>query len=80
MLEKYLDKKFFTLFLLPFIIGGITVFSFQPFNLTFVNFIVLPIFFYLIIYIKKNQKVNLERDPSGEIFLFLGYLLDSVFT
>ena len=80
MLEKYLDKKFFTLFLLPFIIGGITVFSFQPFNLTFVNFIVLPIFFYLIIYIKKNQKVNLERDPSGEIFLSLGYLLDSVFT
>ena len=54
MLEKYLDKKFFTLFLLPFIIGGITVFSFQPFNLTFVNFIVLPIFF-LSYYLHKKK-------------------------
>ncbi len=71
MLEKYLDKKFFTLFLLPFIIGSITVFSFQPFNLTFVNFLVLPIFFYLIIYIKKKSKSKFRKRPfRRNLFIF----------
>ena len=56
---------------MPFIIGGITVFSFQPFNLTFVNFIVLPIFFYLIIYIKKKSKSKFRKRPfRRNLFIF----------
>ena len=56
MSEKYLNNRFFTLYFLPLIIGSLTVFSFQPFNYLFVNFIILPLYFYLVVYIKKKSK------------------------
>ena len=39
MISKYLDKRFITLFLIPFLIGSLSVLAFQPFNFTFVNFL-----------------------------------------
>ena len=47
--KKYLDNRFIILYLIPFFIGALTTLSFQPFNLTIINFIVLPLFFYLIV-------------------------------
>ena len=47
MLEKLLNNRTVVLFLLPFGLGLLTVFSFQPFNLSIINFILLPIFFFL---------------------------------
>ena len=41
MLEKYLNNRFIILYLTPFIIGLLTVFSFQPFNVTLLNFFIL---------------------------------------
>ena len=70
MIEKYLDNRLYTLYLFPFILGSLTVFSFQPFNLTIVNFIVLPLFFYLIIYINKKSK-NLYRKKPHKKNLFI---------
>ena len=46
MLKKYLDNRFLILYLTPFIIGSLSVLSFQPFNLTFLNFIIFPLFFF----------------------------------
>ena len=76
MIEKYLNNRFYTLFLFPFILGCLTVFSFQPYNFTLINFIVLPIFFYLITYIKKNQKAFIEKNHTKKIYFFLVLLLD----
>ena len=72
MLEKYLDNRFLTLFLSPFLIGSLSVLSFQPFNLTFVNFFVLPLFFYLLVYIKKRSKSVYRKKPYRKNLFFFG--------
>ena len=72
MIEKYLNNRFITLFLLPFILGCLTVFSFQPYNFTFINFIVLPTFFFLIIYIKKKSKSIYRKKPYKKNLFFFG--------
>ena len=71
MIEKYLNNRFLTLYILPFIIGSITVFSFQPFNFTIVNFFVLPTLFYLLVFIKKNLEVFIEKNLTKKTFSFL---------
>ncbi len=71
MVSKYLDNRLLTLFLFPFLIGSLTVLSFQPFNLTFINFIILPIFFYLLVYVKKKSKSIYRKKPyKKNLFLF----------
>jgi apolipoprotein N-acyltransferase len=71
MFEKYLNNRLFTLFFIPFIIGSITTLSFQPFNLTFINFFIFPIFFYLITYInKKSKSVYRKKTYKKNLFLF----------
>ena len=72
MISKYLDKRFITLFLIPFLIGSLSVLSFQPFNLTFINFFTLPTFFYLIIYIKKKSKSVYRKKPYIKNLFFFG--------
>ena len=71
MLEKYHNNRFLTLYLIPFIIGSITVFSFQPFNLTFINFLVLPLLFYFTVYINKKSKSIYRKKPYRiNLFIF----------
>ena len=72
MISKYLDKRFVTLFLIPFLIGSLSVLSFQPFNLTFVNFFTLPACFYLIVYIKKKSKSIYRKKPYKKNLFFFG--------
>ncbi len=72
MISKYLEKRFFTLFLAPFLIGSLSVLSFQPFNLTLVNFFILPILFYLIVYIKKKSKSVYRKKPYKKNLFFFG--------
>ena len=56
MLKKYFNNRFLVLYLTPFVIGSLTVLSFQPFNITMINFLILPVFFYLTVYINKKSK------------------------
>ena len=74
MLEKYLNNRFLILYLTPFIIGSLTVFSFQPFNITFINFFILPIFFYLTVYIKKKSKSTFRKKPYKKNLFIFGLL------
>ena len=81
MLDKYLSNRFFILYLIPFVVGLLTVFSFQPFNITLLNFFILPIFFYLTVYINKKSKSTFRKKPyrknlfiSGSLFGFGFYL------
>ena len=81
MIEQYLNNRLITLYILPLVLGSLTVFSFQPFNYTFINFIILPILFYLIVFIKKKSKSVYRIKPFkknlfifGTIFGFSFYL------
>ena len=71
MFENFISNRFAVIYLIPFIIGSISVLSFEPFNLTIVNFVILPIFFYLITYInKKSKSVYRKRPYKKNLFLF----------
>ena len=76
MIENFLNNRLLTLYLIPFILGCLCVFSFQPYNFSLINFIILPIFFYLLVHIKKNQKAYIEKNLLKKIYLFLAQLLD----
>ncbi len=71
MIDKLLNNRFFVLFVAPFSLGLISVLSFQPFNYTFLNFILLPLIFYLTVYIKKKSKGNYRKKPlKKNLFIF----------
>ena len=71
MLE-FFNKKFFILFLFPLFLGGLTVLSFQPFNFFFVNFLSLPLLFFLIVYVKQKSKSVYRKKPFLKHLFFLG--------
>ena len=73
MIKKFLNNRYFLLYIFPFLIGSITVLSFQPFNLTFINFIIFPIFFYTIVYIKKKSKSVYRKRPFKKNLFIFGF-------
>ena len=71
MIEKYLYSRFLTLYIIPFILGSLSVLSFEPFNLTIINLIIFPIFFYLLVYInKKSRAVYRQKPYKKNLFIF----------
>ena len=74
MLKNYLSKQFLILYFIPFIIGSVSVLSFEPFNLTVINFIILPTFFYLIVYINKKSKSVYRKKPYKKHLFLIGLL------
>ena len=72
MIEKYLNNRFIILYILPFVIGSLTILSFQPFNFTILNFFIFPLFFYLLIYIKKKTKTVYRKKPFKKNFFIFG--------
>ena len=74
MLDKYLNNRILTLYLTPLIIGLLTVLSFQPFNITALNFLILPIFFYLTVYINKKSKSTFRKKPHKKNLFIFGSL------
>ena len=71
MLEKFLSNRFLVLYFTPFCIGSATVLSFEPFNLMFINFIILPLLFYFLIHINKKSKSIYRKKPyKKNLFLF----------
>ena len=71
MIERYLNNRFLTLYIIPFIFGSLTTLSFAPFNLTIINFVVFPCFFYLLVYINKKSRAVYRKKPyKKNLFLF----------
>jgi apolipoprotein N-acyltransferase len=69
--KNYLNNRFIVLYIIPLVTGALTVFSFQPFNLTFLNFFILPILFYLTVYINKKSKSTFRKKPyKKNLFIF----------
>ena len=48
MLNFFLNSKKLLVFVLPFLLGCTTVFSFQPYNITIINFFVFPLLFLIL--------------------------------
>ena len=74
MLEKILNNRNIVLYLLPFSLGLLTVFSFQPFNLSFINFLLLPIFFFLIVYVRKKSQSTYRKKPYYKNLFLIGFV------
>ena len=73
MLDKILNNRTIVLYLLPFCLGLLTVFSFQPFNFSFINFFLLPIFFLLIVYVKQKSKNIYRKKPYRKNLFLIGF-------
>ena len=71
-MKNLINNKFFILFFSPFVLGGITILSFPPFNFTFINFISFSILLFLIQIVKKKTKVKYRKKKSNRYFFYLG--------
>ena len=71
-MKNLLDNKIFVIFIAPFLLGSITIFSFAPYNFTLVNFIVFPILLFLILLVKKKTHINYRKKKSRRYFFYLG--------
>ena len=85
MIKKILNNRFLVLYIVPFLLGLLTVFSFQPFNFSLINFFVMPSFFLLICYVKEKSKSTYRKKPYlrnlftvGFTFAF-GFYLSGIF-
>ena len=72
-LEKLLDNKYLIIFILPFFLGLFSVFSFQPFNFTFINFLIIPCLFLIINYVQKRSRNVYRKKPYLRNLFFIGY-------
>ena len=75
MLEKILNNRNIILYIAPFLLGSLTVFSFQPFNFSFINFIIFPSIFGLIVYVKKRSiSIYRKKKPYKKNLFLIGFL------
>jgi apolipoprotein N-acyltransferase len=74
MILSFLNSRFFLIFLFPFILGTLTVFSFQPYNLNYINFAIIPALFLLTTYVQKKSKNTFRKKPYLFNLFLLGYL------
>ncbi len=72
MIEKFINNRLLTLYIIPFILGSLTILSFEPFNLTIINFLIFPAFFYLLTYINKKSKSIYRKKPYKKNLLIFG--------
>ena len=71
-LNSLLNNKFLVVYFIPFLLGSLTVFSFEPYNLTFVNFFSFSILLYLILVIKKKTLFKYRKKKSNRYYFYLG--------
>ena len=71
MIERYLENRLITLYLVPFFLGSLTILSFEPFNLIIINFLVFPLFFSLLVYVNKKSRALYRKKPYRiNLFIF----------
>ena len=74
MISYILNSRLILIFILPLTLGLLTVFSFQPFNLTIINFLILPLLFFILSNVNKRSKSKYRKKPYLKNFFFIGYL------
>jgi len=71
-LRILLNNKLFVIFIAPFFLGALTVFSFSPFNFTIINFFSFSSFLYLILLVKNKTQRKYVKKKSKRYFFYLG--------
>ena len=74
MLNQILNNRTLLVFIIPFFLGLLSVLSFQPFNITLINFLIFPIFFLILSNINKRSKNKYRKKPYLKNLFFVGYL------
>ena len=74
MILNFFSRRFFIIFFFPFILGSLTVFSFQPYNLNYINFLIIPTLFLLTTYVQKKSKNTYRKKPYLLNLFLIGYL------
>ena len=74
MIFNFLNSRFFLVFLLPFTLGAFTIFSFQPFNYNYINFLIIPALFLVTTYVQKKSKNRYRKKPYLLNMFLIGYL------
>ena len=73
MINFFLNKRIFMVLIIPLLLGCISVFSFQPFNLTIINFIIFPCLFFILCNINKRSKNKYRKKPHLINIFYVGY-------
>ena len=73
MISYILNSRLILIFILPLTLGLLTVFSFQPFNLTIINFLILPLLFFILSNVNKRSKSKYRKKPYLNNLFFIGY-------
>ena len=71
-MANLLNNKFFVIFFAPFILGAITILSFAPYNLTFINFFTFSTLLFLISEVKTKTQSKYRKKKSSRYFFYLG--------
>ena len=74
MLQKILNNRIILIFIFPFFLGIVSVFSFQPFNLTFINFFIISSLFLILSYVNKRSRNIYRKKPYLKNLFYVGYL------
>jgi len=74
MILSFLNSRFFLVFLFPFSLGALTVFSFQPFNYSYINFLIIPALYLVTTYVQKRSKNRYRKKPYLLNLFLIGYL------
>ena len=73
MLEKIINQRLYIVYLIPILIGSLSVLSFQPFNFSVINFLTIPSLFLVLTYISKKSKSNYRKKPYLKNLFLAGY-------
>ena len=73
-IDKMLNNTIFMVYTAPFILGLLSVLSFQPYNFTFINFFIIPCLFLILSYVRKKSKGVYRKKPFLKNIFFIGYL------
>ena len=74
MLTYILNSRLILVFMIPVFLGSATILSFQPFNLTIINFLVFPFLFFIVCHINKKSKNTYRKKPYLINLFYVGYL------
>ena len=73
MINFFLHSRVLLVFVTPFLLGCLSVFSFQPYNFTLINFFIFPCLFFILSYINKRSKNKYRKKPYLINLFFAGY-------
>ena len=74
MITKFfIENKVFMVLIAPLLLGCLSTLSFQPFNITIINFINLPAIFLILTYVSKKSKNSYRKKPYLSNLFYVGY-------